>query len=107
MAVALFLPLIYDACRHRLLKPRMVHLIEVVLIPISSAVILFVPIYILALQPFTAPLLIPSLESNLVNLLFLYLVILGVGIVFLAAFSYFRRYLSNGDADDSSHKSET
>ena len=65
------------------------------------------PIYTLALQPFTAPLLIPSLESTLVNLLFFYLVILGIGIVFLAAFSYFRRYLSNDDADDYSHKSET
>ena len=67
MVVVHFLPFafLHDAYCCRVLKPRMVRPDRSC--PISRflyAVIVFVPIYTLALQPFTAPLLIPSLEGH-------------------------------------------
>ena len=46
------------------------------------AMIVFVPVYILALHEFEAPLIIPKVEQDLVNILYLYLGIMAIGIFF-------------------------
>jgi hypothetical protein len=81
LAVVIFVPVSFDLLKKRSSKNSRANLIEGILIPISAAVIVFVPVYMLALHAFEAPLLIMSLEANMVRLLKIYLVVLGIGVI--------------------------
>ncbi len=87
MAAAAFAPISYDLVRSRSRRSKRVTMIEGIIVPISAAVIVFVPVYLLALHAFEAPLMTMKVESNLINLLFVYVVILIVGIAFRATVS--------------------
>jgi hypothetical protein len=81
LATAVFSSIFYELARSRSRKSKRVSMIDSVVVPISAAVIVFVPVYLLALHPFETPLMVLNVESNLVNVLYLYLAILVVGIV--------------------------
>jgi len=87
MAAATFAPISYDLVRSRSRRSKRVTMIEGIIIPISAAVIVFVPVYLLALHAFEAPLMTMKVENNLINLLFVYVVILVVGIALRAMVS--------------------
>jgi hypothetical protein len=87
LATTVFTPICIDAIRSRSRKSKRVTMIEGILVPISVAIIVFVPIYLLALHPFETPLIMVKIENNIINLLYLYIGILIGGIVFRVAFS--------------------
>ena len=87
MAVATFAPISYDLVRSRSRRSKRGTLIEGIIVPISAAIIVFVPVYLLALHAFEAPLMTMKVENNLINLLFVYVVILVVGIALRAMVS--------------------
>lgn len=81
MAAAAFAPISYDLVRSRSRRSKRITMIEGIIVPISAAVIVFVPVYLLALHAFEAPLMTMKVENNLIKLLFVYVVILVAGIV--------------------------
>jgi hypothetical protein len=87
MAAATFASIAYDLLHSRPRRSKRVTMIEGIIIPISAAVIVFVPVYLLALHAFEAPLLTMKVENNLINLLIVYVAILVVGIALRAMVS--------------------
>jgi hypothetical protein len=87
LAVAVFPSICYDLARSRSRKSKRLTMIEGVVVPISAAVIVFIPVYLLALHTFEAPLMMIKAENKLVDLLYLYLAILVIGTVFRVVFS--------------------
>jgi hypothetical protein len=77
----------YDSISNRSIISKSIILVEHLVLPISIAVIVFIPVYILALQPFEAPLTIPIVGRRLVDVLYLYIVILAIGVVLRVASS--------------------
>ena len=67
LAILIFTPIFYDYITNRALISKRIGLIEGLMIPISAAIIVFVPIYILALHAFEAPLTFPKIEKALIN----------------------------------------
>jgi hypothetical protein len=61
-------------------KLKRARFIETILVPISASVIVFVPVYELALHVFEAPLLIPTVEQHMIQLLSVYATVLVFGI---------------------------
>ena len=81
MALVIFTPIVHDFYKNRSFRSRHGSLIESVMIPITAAVIVFIPIYLLSLHELEAPLPMTNIDPSIANLLFYYLVVLLIGIV--------------------------
>lgn len=87
LGLTVFLSIICEAILSRSRKVERVTLIENIVVPISIAIIVFIPVYLLALHAFEAPLLIPKMEKKIIDLLYLYVGILITGVVTRIIFS--------------------
>lgn len=80
LAILVFGFVFCDYATSRSLRSKRINLIELLIIPVSAAIIVFVPIYILALHAFETPLTIPKVEQSLIDVLYVYLIIALAGI---------------------------
>ncbi|MGD0451477.1 MAG: hypothetical protein ABSA79_10550 [Candidatus Bathyarchaeia archaeon] len=80
IGAVILIPVSYELAQKQPRKIRKAHFIELILIPISASIIVFVPIYELALHVFEEPLLVMKVEQNMIFLLKIYLLLLGLGI---------------------------
>jgi hypothetical protein len=82
IAGVILIPVCYELLQKQPREIKKGRLIELILIPISASIIVFVPVYELALHVFETPLLVMKVEQNMISLLTVYVVILSLGIVF-------------------------
>jgi hypothetical protein len=80
LASVILAPVCYELIRKQPRKIKYARFIEVILIPIAASVIVFVPVYELALHVFETPLLVMKVEANMIALLTTYIAILSAGI---------------------------
>jgi hypothetical protein len=80
LAGVVLTPICYELVKKQPREIKKGHLVEIILIPICASVIVFVPVYELALHVFETPLLVMKVEQNMITLLTTYIVILGLGI---------------------------
>ena len=87
LVALIFLPITYTAIKNRSIKSSRITLIEGIVIPISISVLVFIPIYLIAIHPFEEPLMIMEVENKILTPLYTFLGILFIAIIFRVIFT--------------------